>query len=458
MVHGSPAHPFASATGLKSELFAIFLAAVCVAMPCAVLATDTLIIISPHRKSMQQEFIPPFREHYAATFGADVEVDWLDQGGTSDDLRFVRAKFAQNPQSSGIDIFWGGGTTPHVELASNGFSARYDLPAELVGQVPEKVAGIPLFDDSRTWVASAMSSFGIFYNKPLLRFDNLPTPGTWADLADPSFRGHLMLADPRRSGSFAAMNTIVMQSLGWEKGFRLLTMIAGNNRRFTHSSTDPIKAVVAGDAAAAMAIDFFAKAKVGDLGADNLGFALPPGQNVLDPDPVTILKGAPNMTVARRFVSFILSSGAQKFLILPRGAKDGPKHATLGRMAVNRVAYEETEGRRTDDFNPFEQTAFLVLDMKKASTIRRPFNDLLGATLIDTHSELKAAWAAIIARGPRVNEIIEIGTPPVTEADLEAMAARWGDDVYRNETINAWVAASRAKYKALAAGPLKKSE
>jgi len=173
---------------------------------------------------------------------------------------------------------------------------------------------------------------------------------------------------------------------------------------------------------------------------------------------VTILKGAPNMTVARRFVSFILSSGAQKFLILPRGAKDGPKHATLGRMAVNRVAYEETEGRRTDDFNPFEQTAFLVLDMKKASTIRRPFNDLLGATLIDTHSELKAAWAAIIARGPRVNEIIEIGTPPVTEADLEAMAARWGDDVYRNETINAWVAASRAKYKALAAGPLKKSE
>jgi|TARA_Y100000310_G_scaffold286082_1_gene309967 ABC-type Fe3+ transport system substrate-binding protein len=415
-------------------------------------ATDNLMIISPHRKSIQREFIPVFKTHYQKTYGTEIEVDWLDQGGTSDDVRFVRAKFANNPNTCGIDIFWGGGTTTYLELKRDGFLASYRLPANLSDEIPDKVAGVPLFDESGTWYASAMSSFGIFYNKKILQFDNLPTPATWRDLADARFSNQLILTDPRRSGSAAVMNTIVLQSLGWYEGFELLAMIAGNNRKFTHSSSDPIKAVVAGDAAAAMAIDFYAKSKIGDLGAENLGFTLPPGQNVLDPDPVAILKGAPNRRVAERFVSFVLSADAQKLLILPRGAAGGPRVETLGRMAINRKSYEQTEGIRTDDFNPFKQKAFLILDLEKASKMRRPFNDLIGATLIDTHTELKAAWRAILRRGSQPGEIKEFGQPPVSEAELLDLAAKWEDDVFRNQTINEWVKAARKKYRTLAGG------
>ena len=78
--------------------------------------------------------------------------------------------------------------------------------------------------------------------------------------------------------------------MGWDKGWELLAAIAGNTRSFTHSSSDPIKAVVSGDVALAMAIDFYAQAKIGDLGADNLGFVMPAGQTVLDPDPIALLK------------------------------------------------------------------------------------------------------------------------------------------------------------------------
>src|SRR5690606_34102080 len=134
-------------------------------------------------------------------------------------------------------------------------------PADLKTEVPREAAGVPLYDDSTTWVATAMSSFGIFYNKPVLKMDKLPEPMSWEDLAKPVFQGHLSLTDPRRSGSASAMNTIVLQSLGWEKGWQLLTEIAGNTGRFTHSSSDPIKAVVSGDAADAMAIDFYALSK-----------------------------------------------------------------------------------------------------------------------------------------------------------------------------------------------------
>mgnify|MGYP000341277491 FL=1 len=132
-----------------------------------VFAADQLIIISPHRKSIQQEFIPTFKAWYKKEFKTDVEVDWLDQGGTSDDVRFVRAKF-KGKKTSGIDIFWGGGTTTFLDLNSDGHLAQYKLPNKLSKEVPEIAAGTPLFDKSKTWYASAMSSFGIFFNKKML--------------------------------------------------------------------------------------------------------------------------------------------------------------------------------------------------------------------------------------------------------------------------------------------------
>ena len=69
---------------------------------------DNLLVISPHRKSIQTEFIPKFEDYYKKTFKTDVQVKWLDQGGTSSAVRYLRTKFANNPKSAGIDVFWGG--------------------------------------------------------------------------------------------------------------------------------------------------------------------------------------------------------------------------------------------------------------------------------------------------------------------------------------------------------------
>ena len=133
-----------------------------------IFAADKLIIISPHRKSIQQEFIPAFKDYYKKNFKEEVQVDWLDQGGTSDDVRFLKAKYSKNPASSGVDIFWGGGSATFVELSKEGFLSPYELPKQLKSEIPQTVAGIPLFDKTKTWYGSAMSSFGVFYNKEFL--------------------------------------------------------------------------------------------------------------------------------------------------------------------------------------------------------------------------------------------------------------------------------------------------
>ncbi|RZA14471.1 MAG: extracellular solute-binding protein, partial [Proteobacteria bacterium] len=262
--------------------FLALLATVSLSMSLPATAKDSLVIISPHRKSIQDEYIPVFVEHYKKTFGEDVQVDWLDQGGTSDDVRFVRAKFTSNPKTSGVDIFWGGGTSVFVDLEKENYLAKYELSKELKPFIPDNASGVPLYDKTHTWYASALSSFGVFYNKRILEFDRKDVPKSFRELADFQHQGELSLSDPRRSGTANTMNAIILQTEGWEKGWQLLTELAGNTRSFTHSSSDPIKAVVSGDVSMAMAIDFYANAKIGDLGPQNLGFALPVGQAVLD--------------------------------------------------------------------------------------------------------------------------------------------------------------------------------
>jgi len=414
------------------------------------LADDKLVILSPHRKSIQDEFIPKFKDFYKNTYKTAIDVEWLDNGGTADAVKLLRTRFEKNPQTANIDIFWGGGTATFLDLNREKLLATYTLPQPLATQVPQNVGGVPFYDNTKTWYASAMSSFGIFFNKKAIKLEGLTEPSTWEDLASPKYKGQLTLADPRHSGTAMTMNTIVLQAMGWEKGWELLTKIAGNNRSFTHSSSDPIKNIVSGDAAASMAIDFYAMPKIDDLGKDNLGFVLPKNQTVLDPDPIAIVKGAPDRQVAERFVQFVLSPEAQKLLILPKGSPGGPRLEALGRMAVNPVAYEQTEGQRTTTFNPFKQPTFMKLDLERAAKTQRIFTDLIGAIQIDTHADLKAAWDGVVKRGMKPAEVAELAKPPVSEQELLAMADKWDDNVFRNKTINSWVDFAKAKYKKLA--------
>lgn len=430
----------------------ILLVATALAAASVAQAADKLVILSPHRKSIQDEFVPAFKEHYKKAFNADVEVDWLDQGGSSNNARFLRSKFEKNPKSAEVDVFWGGGTPLFVEFQKDKLLETYELPATLKAEIPQDVAGVPLYDASKTWYASALSSFGVFYNKKIVKMDALPEPKKWEDLADPKFFNQLTLADPRQSGTANAMDVVVLQALGWDKGWELLARIAGNTRKFTHSSSDPIKAVVSGDAAASMAVDFYAQPKVDEIGEANLAFTLPDGQTVLDADPIAIVRGTQNRQVAERFLAFVLSKDGQKLLILPKGEAGGPKLGALGRMSVNTAAYKETEGKRASKLNPFDLKSLLKMDLDKASKMQRPFNDLIGAIQIDVHEDLKKAWQAVIRRGAKPEEIATLAKPPVTEAELLALNDKWDDEVLRNKTINAWVEGAKAKYKKLAEG------
>lgn len=419
------------------------------------LAKETLVIISPHRKSIQSETVPLFEAYYKKKFKKEVKVEWLDQGGTSDDLRFVNAKFAANPKTSGIDIFWGGGNTAFDDLKNSGLLQAYELPKELRKLVPAKLAGIEISDPKNYWHGTAVSTFGIFYNNFLLKRLKLEVPKTWTDLTKPKYFGHISVTDPRRSGSASTMNFIILDSLGWDKGWQTLHELAGNTKRFTHSSSDPIKDVMSGAARIAMAIDFYALAKVADLGPQKVNFSIPEDHSVFNPDPIAILKGAPNQKIAQEFVKFALSVDAQKVLMLKTTEKDGPKRSNLGRLAVNRQAYEQTEGRRIQNFNPFTKGVRVRgLDTSKSQKQMKVLNDIIGTMMVDLHTDMTGAWKAVQKRGAKPTEVQAFSKLPFTQAQLNSYANKWSDNVFRNKKLNEWTKIAKNKYNMIAQNKL----
>lgn len=408
----------------------------------------SLSIVSPHRKSIQNEFVPAFKEYYLKNFKEEVDVEWIDQGGTSDDVRFLRSRFEQNPASAGVDLFWGGGQSVFSELSSEGYLQSFNISESLGLEVPEKLGGVQIYDKERTWYSQALSAFGIFFNRKLIQSQKIKEPKSWSDLGNPEFQNHVSQADPRRSGTAGIMNMIILQAYGWEKGWEVLFRMAGNTRMFTHSSSDPVKAIVSGDAYAAPVADFYAYPKIGELGANNLGFEIPVKETILNGDPIAILKGAPNLVVAQRFVEFSLSKDAQKLWLLAVGAPGGPKQSYLGRIAVNRLAYEETEGQRVETFNPFSAPDFFELDFKKSADTLDILNDLMGAVIIDHHSELRSTWRAILSSKEGLSEsaLKVFSEIPLSEADFLSYAKKWKDQEFRNVTLNKWSQAAKEKF------------
>lgn len=415
-------------------------------------AADKLVILSPHRKTTQKEFVPVFEAYYKKKYGTQIDVEWLDQGGTSNAVKYLQGKSATNPTNVGVDIFWGGPSANFIDMANMGLLAPYELSKEARAYLPKECAGVPLSDPNNLWHAANISSFGIMFNRPVLKLEKLPEPASWSDLGRRDFYDSVILADPRNSGTNNTMMFIVLQSMGWDKGWELLTAIFGNARRVTHSSSDPIQAIITGDAGAGLMVDFYGLAQVWELGRDKIGFILPAGQTVLDPDAVAVVKGAKNVVQAQRFVDFLMTDEAQKLWILPKGQKGGPKYENLARLAISPSVYEATKGQHLEIINPFEAKKMMNFDADKASKLRKVLNDYIGTVLIDTHKDLKAAVKYIKDKNLPDAATSWLGQPMVAEKDMVELATKWDNDVFRNEMINKWTAAAKAKYSAITSG------
>lgn len=413
-------------------------------------AQDELVLVSPHWEGIRIEFTEGFKKHYARETGRSVDLKWLDVGGGSDILKFIRSEFKAKPDGIGIDLFFGGGVDPYYELKKQDMLAPYRIPDDLLQKVAPDIGGVPLYDPEFTWYAATMAGFGIIYNKAILRRLNLPEPKTWEDLTDPRLFTWVGSADPRKSGSVHMAYEIILQAYGWERGWRIITALGANVRGFSASAAQTPKDVTVGEVAYGLAIDSYAWDQVNEVGADMIGFVMPEDLTVVNGDAIAILRGAPHQAVAEHFIRYVLSDAGQKLWLLRRGEPDGPQQFELRKFSVLPHLYAAAAGRTPVQLNPFDWRSTFVYDAQKGAARWGLVNDLIGSFIIDPHHRLTATWREAIDAG-RTEEILsEITAVPIREDEATALLAegRWQDAAHRNRTMNTWSAHARSVYLA----------
>ena len=414
---------------------------------------EPLVIISPHSQSIRREFERAFSEWLATNHGRSARIEWTDVGGTMQAIAYVADQFQQTPSGIGIDLFFGGGVDPFLHLKPKGFLHRCSIPAEVLDRIPQTYAGMEIYDADHYWFGACLAGFGLFYNKKVLDFLDLPEPQTWQDLGRPRYYTWISSGDPRLSGSMHMVYEIILQAYGWEEGWATVMRIGANCRRFTRQASEVQWEVSAGEAACGMAIDTYALPAVARVGSDRMGFRLPDGLTVVNPDGIGVLKGAPHVETAELFVEFVLSEAGQKLWILKPGTPGGPHVYALHRLPVIPGLVRKYSETSAVSLNPFEFEGGVDFDPEKKNVRWRILNDLFGARIIDTHSELSRAWRRLRHLPEDHPDRRRLLRPPISEREmLELAGQRWNDPYFRAETVSGWSAEARELYRTLAEG------
>lgn len=418
------------------------------APPAADASTPALIVISPHVPQIREEFARAFSDWHQRTHGTPVRVDYRTVGGTSEILRALQARYnaalaagkfqitpdrqvVMQPGAIDFDLMFGGGTFDHgrvkagVTLATTddaGEPIKLTVPmsvpagftqAQLEDSFGDNAVGAGLlYDPDQYWIGTALSGFGIVYNRDLT--DELLGKRdltTFRDLTDPRLAGWVALADPRQSGSVTTSMDAILSGFGWDDGWRTLRAIAANTRYFTNSSSKPPIDVSQGEAAAGLAIDFYGRSqsqvvmRPGETPeTTRVGYIDPPGEVSIDADPVSILRGGPNPELAKRFVEFCLTDEGQalwNFHALDTdpgaanpttsdGVKLGPQRFELRRMPIRRDFYARHAGRLIDKADPFAAASDAPL-----GAWRSAIGLMMGAFAVDNHEQIAHAWRAL---------------------------------------------------------------
>lgn len=430
-----------------------------------------IVIITAHNEPTRREFQAAFSAWHRNTFGEPVLLDFRSYGGGSEILKFFDAsrRLYETQGTYRIDLVWGGGDFLHdQQLKKAGYLDGVRLPGDLMRAAypAANLGGVPLYDraDAPAWFGSALSTFGIIFNKDVVRHLGLPEPTTWRDLADARYRMWLALADPTRSSSarqaFMVMVERAMadaserggsEDAGWAEGMGLVRLTASNARLFTDGAGLVPALVSSGDAAAGTAIDFYARSQMDAVGEHRVGYVEPANATIVTPDPIALVKGAEHRELAIRFIEFVLGAHGQRLWNTRPGVPGGPRQTALRRLPIMPAIYDDPSVM-TDRAQPFT-TARGFNKLNARERTYAILGELIQACCIDLLAELRQT-RDVISASPRRQELERrLGTFPFDQREALARSDRWrtATPLERLALQRAWRDAFHEEYRRLRA-------
>ncbi len=377
-------------------------------------------------------------------------------------------------ESGRADVAWGGGPTLFDYLYQQGLLAPLESEEALqaLSQIPDEIAGMPMKrvgpDGKIYWVAAAIASFGFTVNHKVLNEYGLPVPKHWADLASPIMGQPLLvigtpavgIADPTQSTSNTRMYEIILQRYGWDEGWVILTAM-GANAKIYPASGDVRDAVIRGDIAVGITIDFYGYTAM--MLNKECEYILPEGETIVNGDPIALVKNSKHPEAAQAFIAWVLTEG-QKIWLDPE----------INRLPANPNVFKTPEGQKRQDL----YEAYVKATQSKGM----PFNDSLAmsyefamqqyfrATIVEVDDYLKAAWKAILNKyfngelsDDQLKQYMEKMGAPLTFKDPETgETVKFTEDyaikinqrlisdpAFRSAIIDAWRKAAIDRYNSI---------
>ena len=203
------------------------------------------------------------------------------------------------------DIWFGGGVDSYISATDLGYLEQYVSP--------EAEAINPAYSDADGyWTGLALVPAGFLVNNDVLAEKNLEAPKTWEDLADPKYKGEIIMASPAISGTQYAILNGTIQAYGEEKGWEVWKGINENVDFYAQGGGEPGPKCAAGEfgiAVLAMTGGTFAMEDEYPVTA-----IYPEDMIPWTPAPIAIFKNSQNKDAAKVFVDYFLSKEGQEAL------------------------------------------------------------------------------------------------------------------------------------------------
>lgn len=217
------------------------------------------------------------------------------------------AQIAAESANPKTDIWYGGTGDPHLQAAEKDLTVAYQSPninllrdwaVDQAKEANYKTVGI------------YSGPLGFAYNTELLAKKKLIAPICWQDLLNPQYKGEIQMANPNSSGTAYIVIATLVQLTGEDKAFDYLKQLHKNIGQYPRSGVAPLKNVSRGETA--ISINF-----VHDVPGEVIqGFPVkgitPCEGTGYEIGSMSIVKGARNLTNAKKFYDWALTAPAQE--------------------------------------------------------------------------------------------------------------------------------------------------
>lgn len=352
-----------------NKVFTLSATAAALIMSSAMAFADTVTVVT----SFPRDLTDPFKTAFEAAHpGTTLEVVSRNTNAAVSHLQETRS-------ANAVDLMWASAPDAFEVLKAEGLLEKVEIRSE---GIPDSIGGYPINDPDGTYFGFAASGYGIMYNTRYVKANDLPIAKEWDDLKRPEYNGHVAMSSPSRSGTTHLTVETVLQGEGWDKGWATWKWISGNMNTVTERSFGVPDAVNSGATGFGIVIDFFG------LASKASGFPVDlvyPSVTAIVPANIGIIKNAPNLEGAKKFVEFVLSPEGQKVLLNP----------AIMRLPVNPAAYKDAPEGFPNPFSEDFAPGAIEFDVDKSGARYNLVNSLFDVLVTYRLDDLRSAVAAV---------------------------------------------------------------